>query len=480
MGHKITIVGLGPDNIELLTVKANEVLQTGKHIVFRTERCAAAEYLSGKNIKIESADFLYENAEDFNELEKSIAEHIISLAEDEEIVYAVPGSGVYDDGSVDMLCSMYEDVEIIAGVATDTYMITKDMPKDISGGVCTIPASMLNEGIINTRLPVLITSLDDQYTLSEVKILLSQKYSDEHPVKIISENNSIDLKLYEVDRGHEVNHTSVLYVPKKTDDEKYDLYDLMQVFKKLRSPNGCPWDREQTHETLKRYLIEECAEVLDAIDHGDMDELMDELGDVLLQIMFHSTIAEERGDFDIYSVITNLAKKLIFRHPHVFSDVQVQDSNEVLDNWDEIKKKQRKNKSEAEIMKKYPDNLNALIRAQKVQERAAKVGFDWDSPDGALKKVAEELDEVIKEHEDGDLDKIKEELGDLFFAVVNVCRMYDILSEFSLNQATTKFISRFETMESDIKAQNFNFSDLTLEQMDIFWENAKKKENKLK
>ena len=163
-----------------------------------------------------------------------------------------------------------------------------------------------------------------------------------------------------------------------------------------------------------------------------------------------------------------------------FSDVNVKDSKEVLYNWDEIKKKQRNNKSEAEIMKKYPNNLNALIRAQKVQERAAKVGFDWDSPVGALEKVREELDEVIAEHNENNLEKIREELGDLLFAVVNVCRLYDILSEFALNEASSKFIDRFEVMERDITAQNLSFSQLSLQEMDIFWETAKNKVIKTK
>ncbi|MEX1376774.1 MAG: nucleoside triphosphate pyrophosphohydrolase [Eubacteriales bacterium] len=480
MSNKITVLGLGPDSIDLLTVKANDILQNNENIVFRTSVCAAAEYLDNKNIKYESCDFIYETAENFNELEKNIAEHIISLAKQKDIVYAVPGSGVYDDGSVDMLCSMYENVEIVAGVSNDAYMLAKKLPQNISSGACIMPAAMLTEEAINTRLPLCITSLDDQYTLSEVKILLSNKYIDEQPVVLITQEKTEKLMLYEIDRGYEVNHNSILYVEPKNDDEKYDLSDLLKIFKKLRSPNGCPWDREQTHQTLKRYLIEECAEVLDAVDKNDMDELMDELGDVFLQVMFHATIAEERGDFDIYDVISNLSKKLIFRHPHVFSDVDVKDSKEVLENWDEIKKKQRNNKSEAEIMKKYPNNLNALIRAQKVQERAAKVGFDWDSVEGALDKVREELEEVTIEHKENNTDRIKEELGDLLFAVVNVCRLYDILSEFSLNEATTKFITRFEIMESEIKKENLSFSDMTLQEMDIFWENAKNKAKKIK
>lgn len=480
MAHKITVLGLGPDNIDLLTVKANEILLSEQHIVFRTKICEAAKYLDNKNKKYESADFLYESAEDFLILEKKIAEHIISLAKENEVVYAVPGSGVYNDGSVDMLCVMYENVEIIAGVATDAYILSKNLPRDISSGVTTIPAAMLSEVIINTRLPLVISELDDQYTLSEVKILLSQKYIDEHPVKIISKDSSHDVMLYEIDRGYDVDHNSILYVPVKQNDEKHDLYDLRTIFRKLRAPGGCPWDREQDHQSLKRYLIEECAEVLDAIDHNDMDELMDELGDVLLQIMFHSTIAEERGDFDIYSVISNLSKKLVFRHPHVFADVEVDNSKEVLDNWDEIKKKQRNNKTEAEIMKKVPQNLNALIRAQKVQERAAKVGFDWDSADGAIQKVKEELEEVIAEHKSNEKEKTKEELGDLLFAVVNVCRLYDVLSEFQLNEATSKFIKRFEVMENDIKAQNLDFKNMTIKEMDTFWESAKNKLRKSK
>ncbi len=480
MKHKITVLGLGPDNIEFLTVKANELLQASNRVIFRTDKCAAADYLSSKNVKYESCDFIYELAQNFNELEQNIAKHIISLAKDEDIVYAVPGSGVYDDGSVDLLCSEYDNVEVIPGIDIGEFMIAKSMPEGISTGVCSIPASMLNDAVINTRLPLLVTSLDDQYTLSEAKLILSEKYIDEHPVKIISENKVSDCMLYEIDRGYQVSHTSVLYVEPKNDDQKYDFYDLLQIFKKLRSPGGCPWDREQTHQSLKRYLIEESAEVLDAIDNNDMDELTDELGDLLLQVVFHALIAEERGDFDIYSVISNLSKKLIVRHPHVFADVKVNNSDEVLDNWDQIKKKQRNNKSESEIMRKYPRNLNALVRAQKVQERAAKVGFDWDSLEGVIDKVQEELEEVKIEYKENNLEKLQEELGDLLFSVVNVCRMYDMLSEFALNEATNKFISRFEAMESDIKKENLSFDELTIEDMDIFWENAKKRLKKTK
>lgn len=480
MGHKITVLGLGPDKIDLLTLKANEILLSEQKIVFRTKICEAAKYLDSKNKKYESADFLYESAEDFNSLEKDIVEYIIALAKDNEIVYAVPGSGVYNDGSVDVLCSMYENVEIIAGVANDAYILSKKLPKDISSGATTIPAAMLSDVTINTRLPLIISELDDQYTLSEIKIKLSEKYIDEHPVKIIGKDKSHEVKLYEIDRGYDVDHNSILYVPIKQNDEKHDLYDLRTIFRQLRAPGGCPWDREQNHQSLKRYLIEECAEVLDAIDHNDMDELTDELGDVLLQIMFHSTIAEERGDFDIYTVISNLSNKLVFRHPHVFADVDVENSLEVLDNWDEIKRKQRKNETESEIMKKIPQNLNALIRAQKVQERAAKVGFDWDSAGGALQKVEEELQEVITEHKKQDTEKTKEELGDLLFAVVNVCRFYNVLSEFALNEATSKFIKRFEVMESDIKEKNKNFKNMTIKEMDIFWESAKNKVRKSK
>ncbi|MBN2879205.1 MAG: nucleoside triphosphate pyrophosphohydrolase [Clostridia bacterium] len=476
--NKITILGLGPDDITLLTVTANEMLQSGKRIIFRTHICGAAEYLAEKNIKIESCDFIYETAEDFDALDKSIAEHIIKLAKEEDIIYAVPGSGIYGDGSVDMICSMYKNTEIIAGVSAGEYMLAKHLPHGVSEGIVKIPASVLSDAVINTRLPMIITSLDDQYTLTEIKIVLSEKYSDEHPVTLINENDKKDIMLFEIDRGHNVSHTSILYISPKKNDEKYDLYDLLKIFRRLRSPGGCPWDREQDHKSLKRHLIEECAEVLDAIDKNDMNELMDELGDVLLQVMFHSVIAEERGDFDIYSVIENLSNKLIVRHPHVFGNVDVNNSEEVLHNWDEIKKKQRNNKSEAEIMKKYPKNLNALIRAQKVQERAAKVGFDWDSMEGVIDKIREELDEVIVEYKQNNEQNLREELGDLLFAVVNMCRMYDMLSEFVLNESTNKFIDRFETMEKDIKSENLSFSELSLEQMDIFWENAKNKAEK--
>ncbi len=199
-----------------------------------------------------------------------------------------------------------------------------------------------------------------------------------------------------------------------------------------------------------------------------MDELSDELGDVLLQVMFHSAIAEERGDFDVYDVIYNLASKLIRRHPHVFGTVAVEGSEEVLKNWDEIKKANRKEETEAEIMKKYPKNMNALVRAQKVQERAKKVGFDWDDISGAFDKVAEELKETIDDYNAGKIEDSQKEVGDLLFAVINVSRMLGALSEFALNNTTTKFINRFEYMEQKIMESGKAFNELNLAEMDVF------------
>lgn len=253
--------------------------------------------------------------------------------------------------------------------------------------------------------------------------------------------------------------------------ETYHFEDLLKIMEILRSENGCMWDREQDHHSIRRNFIEETYEVCEAIDNEDVDLLREELGDVLLQVVFHTRIEEEKGTFNMDDVADGICKKLIYRHPHIFGNVAVASTEEILNNWDALKKEEKGQKSTTDTLNSVARSLPALIRAEKVQHKAAKVGFDWNDISGALDKVQEELDEVKRAvHGDGDL---PEEIGDLLFAAVNVARFADTDPEGALNSTTEKFIRRFSYVERAAAAQGKAVEDMTLREMDDLWNEGK-------
>lgn len=253
---------------------------------------------------------------------------------------------------------------------------------------------------------------------------------------------------------------------------KYSFDDLVSIYKILRSEDGCPWDREQDHKSVRMNFIEEVYEACEAIDTDDIALLREELGDVLMQVVFHSEMESERGTFNINDVTDEVCKKLIYRHPHIFGEVEVSGTDEVLSNWEELKRKEKKQETYSDTLSSVAKSLPALMRAEKLQKRAKKCGFDWDDVSGAYDKVLEELNE-LKEAKPSD---VSEELGDLLFAVVNVSRFLNVNPEEALTRANEKFISRFTLMEKLAGDEGYELSDLSLEEMDKFWEAAKKVE----
>ena len=253
--------------------------------------------------------------------------------------------------------------------------------------------------------------------------------------------------------------------------DKFDKF--VDIIRTLRSENGCPWDREQTHESLRQNLIEESYEVVESIDNNDMANLREELGDVLLQVVMHSVMAEEDKDFTIEDVIAEVSEKMIRRHPHVFGDVEAETSEEVLKNWDAIKKEEKKEKTLGESMIRIPKSLPANLRAEKAQKKAAKIGFDFADYEEALGKVYEELKELEEARETGSADQIEEEFGDLLFSMVNLSRFLQINAENSLTNATNKFINRFVSIEVLAAQENKRFNELTIDEMNELWERVK-------
>lgn len=252
---------------------------------------------------------------------------------------------------------------------------------------------------------------------------------------------------------------------------------LLDVMRTLRAPDGCPWDREQTHESIKGDLIEEAYEVLDAIESGDPSVLREELGDLLLQVVFHSQIAVEAGTFEFHQVADGISDKLIRRHPHVFGEVTVNDAGEVLQNWDAIKKQEKRDaEEEVSIVSGIPKHLPALQKAHQVQKRAARAGFDWEKIEDVFDKLHEEIEElkeaIVSENED----EIRGELGDLLFSVVNVSRYLGHNPEEILRHNIDKFVARFQYVEDRVHESDRDFPDYTLEELDAFWNEAKRAE----
>lgn len=251
--------------------------------------------------------------------------------------------------------------------------------------------------------------------------------------------------------------------------ENYTFDDLVEIVRILRAPNGCMWDREQTHESIRRNFIEETYEVVEAIDTKDTELLKEELGDVLLQVVFHACIEQENNVFDINDVADGVCKKLIYRHPHVFSKTDVSSTEEILTNWDALKQKEKNQKTVTDSLKSVARSLPSLIRAEKIQKKAAKAGFDWQNVNQAIDKVREELDEIQNANES----TVNEEVGDMLFAAVNVARMLKVEPEQALEKASDKFIVRFERVEKMEK----NLADLSFDELLSLWKQAKECKN---
>ncbi len=257
-------------------------------------------------------------------------------------------------------------------------------------------------------------------------------------------------------------------------DKRYTLEDLQAIIETLRGEGGCPWDRVQTHQSLREAMLEEAYEAVDAIERKDRENLKEELGDVLMQVVFHAALAKETGDFALEDVIEGICKKMIYRHPHVFGDTKADTADEVLVNWEILKKQEKQITTQSEAMKQIPMALPALMRAKKVQKKAADVGFDFAEIGDAMDKVREEIEELTEAIEQG-LGTDEEEFGDFLFAVVNISRFLKINPEIALTKASKKFINRFEYVENSALSEGKKLSEMTLKEMDYLWDEAKEK-----
>lgn len=475
----IRIVGLGPGSADDLTIKSLNIMKSANTLYLRTEKHPNVEYIKKLGINFKTFDCFYEKEQQFEEVYSKIADEVMKH---EDVVYAVPGNPLVAEKSVQNILEKAKkkgiEVEVVSAVSFVDAVINA-LKIDPVEGLKIIDGLQLEKQKPDTEVGNIITQVYNKFVASNIKIKLMEYYDDEQEVYLIRAAGVPELEkiqlmpLYKIDRVEWVDYLTSLYIPPILNKKKYDFNDLLNVMEKLRSQDGCPWDREQNHETLKRYLIEECYEVVDAIDRDDMESLSEELGDVLFQIVFHSQIGKEFGEFDIRDVIHGVTNKMITRHTHVFGEDVCETSNDVLTTWEINKKKEKNITSYSESLKLIPRSLPALIRSYKIQEKAASIGFDWEDVEGPISKVHEELNEFLEVYKSQEYGKIIEEMGDLLFSIVNVCKFMKIDPELALTGTINKFIERFEYMERESAKLGKKIDKMTLTEMDMLWNNAK-------
>ena len=468
----ITVVSLGPGSRDHLTLGTIEALKKAEKVILRTRvRCDAADYLAEIGVCFETLDFLHEECEDFEELKQRAAEKVVEAAQEHAVCYAV-----FDASADETVAALREKAEItvLPGVPLCAPFLAA-APAQEKTEIQT--ASSLS--VTSTQNPLLILECNSKILMGECKLQLLDWYDPDQPVLFFPPSDQpvrtyVEIPLADLDRQKKYDHTcAALLLPLPLVQRKrFDFYDLVRVMAILRGENGCPWDKEQDHETLRKYLIEEAYETAAAIDEGDWDHVADELGDVLLQVVFQANIGHQLGTFELSDVTTHICRKMINRHRHIFGSDHCETAEDVLKNWEKIKKEERGFKTQSDVLRGVSPGLPPLMRAAKVQKKAQDVGFVCPDPENALKKVFEEADEVRQElsRPTGGLEM---EVGDLFFACVNAARLSGVDAEGALQKATEKFISRFSAMENAIFRDGKRFQDLTISEMDVYWEGSK-------
>jgi tetrapyrrole methylase family protein/MazG family protein len=477
----ITILGLGPGNPAHLTLEARRVLEEADEVYLRTKRHPTVASLPS-HLSLHSFDHLYEEKADFAQVYEELAARVLALGERSQgVIYAVPGHPLVGEASVQRILALAQerglDVRIVEGLSFVEPVLTC-LALDAMEGLQLVDATelaSLHHPPVNPDRPTLVGQLYGRHLASSVKLTLMNLFPADHQVVLVrgagtAGEKATALPLYELDRNdnnEQIDHLTTLYLPPLP--QTSSLESFQDTIAHLRAPDGCPWDREQTHQSLRAALLEETYEVLTALDADDMDALCEELGDLLLQILLHAQIAVEESDFSLAQVLEKINAKIKRRHPHVFGDVTVNGTAEVLHNWEEIKREE-KGEAEGSMLDDVPPTLPALAQAQSYQRRVARVGFDWPDVEGVVDKVAEEVEELLRT---SDAAEREEELGDLLFSLVNLARWLKVEAESALRAANARFAQRFAAMEDLCRQRGQHLADLSLAEQDALWEEVK-------
>jgi tetrapyrrole methylase family protein / MazG family protein len=480
----LTIVGLGPGAPGDLTRQAWEVINGAGEVYLRTRVHPTVPYLPA-SVTYHSFDDLYESLTEFDQVYNTITERLLARAMEHDVVYCVPGDPTIAEGTVSRLRGVCGEKQIAVRIVHGISFVEPTLAAlevDAFDGLQLFDAidiANVYHPPLNPDYPALIAQIYGQRLASDVKLSLMNQYPDEHPVTLIhaagTDQEQIErLPLFEIDRRN-VWHLTTLFVPplETSPNVATSFEGFQQTIAQLRAPDGCPWDREQTHESLRPYVLEETYEVLDAIDKGEPDKLAEELGDLLLQVVLHSQIGVDEGEFTMADIVRHIDSKIKRRHPHVWGDVNVNgSSDQVRANWQEIKAAERASKGETEksLLDGIPQALPALAQANQYDHRARRVGFDWASEEEVIAKVHEEIAEIQAATTP---DERFMEIGDLLLASAVWARWLDINPEDALRAANRRFYNRFTYIEHKVHAQNRDWKDVGLEEMLTLWNEAK-------
>ncbi|MDD2429292.1 MAG: nucleoside triphosphate pyrophosphohydrolase [Eubacteriales bacterium] len=469
--HKITVVTLGPGDKDMLTLGACEALKKADRVILKTRRHGAADWLTQQGIPFGSLDTQFENAADFDDLAAKCAQHIVDAAKDGTVAYGVFDCA-HDESVMHLQLASGVETILLPGVPQHTPLLAAAN----FGGAYTVSdaAGLL---VTDAQRVLCVTEMDSALLAGECKLKLLPWYGANSRVlyfpSLRGERRPVQITLEQLDRQKYYGHRAacIVFPGKLTEKTRWDAQDLLSLMRVLRGENGCPWDRKQTHQSLRPFLIEEAYETALAIDEGDYAHVADELGDVLLQVALHAVIGEEYGTMHWTDITSDICRKMIFRHRHVFGEDECLTAEAVVDNWARIKQEERGQETVGQAMADVEKGLPPLIRAEKIQKKAHSVGFDWDTPLSALEKVFEEAQEVREDLQKGD--DPTEELGDLFFSCVNVARLCGVNSEESLSKAVKKFLTRFTSMESRVDYEGKSLNVLTIDEMQVYWNRSK-------
>ncbi len=515
MSQLLTILGLGPGDPNLITREAWDVLTHADVVHLRTRKHPTVEGLPA-HLTLRDFDALYESGDDFAQLYARIVEEIISAAQQRDVIYAVPGHPLVGEATVPALLQRARDLGIetrlIAGLSFIEPVLerlqisalssesTEDKPDDTKDAAAhpkskiqhprsfdpleglqlcdALEVAALHHPPLNPDRPALIAQLYARAIASDVKLTLMNQYPPQHRVAVVRADTITWVALHQLDHTDCFDHLTTLYLPAMPATASFE--GLQETIAHLRAPEGCPWDRVQTHESLRGALLEELYEVLTALDAGDLHALREELGDLLMNLIMQAQIATEAEAFRMVDVIAEIDAKLKRRHPHVFGDTAVNSVGEVLTNWNAIKQQEHIEKGAAResALDGIPPALPALAQAQKMAHKAERAGFQW-SKDARqatalrLAKVHEEIDEIVAA---GDNDHRREELGDLLFTLADLADGFDIDAETALREANLKFARRFRALEKLIRERHLDMQAMSLAELQAVWTEVKRAE----
>lgn len=484
--NTIYVFGLGAGDMEQLPLGVYRKLKTASPLFLRTKEHPVVHGLQAEGVSFTSFDAIYERHERFEDVYEEIAAILLEQAQKNDVFYAVPGHPLVAEKTVQLLLEAERRKQcrvVMEGGQSFLDALFTTLKIDPIEGFQLIDATSFQGDEWQLTKHTIFCQVYDSFIASEVKLTLMEQLPDDYPVYIVTaagskEEKVMEIPLYELDRAMALNNLTSVYVPPVREETMlYHRFEtLRRVIATLRGPNGCPWDRKQTHESLKRYLLEETYELFEAIDENDDEHMVEELGDVLLQVMLHAQIGEDEGMFSIDDVIRGITEKMIRRHPHVFGDVTVENAEQVVENWQQIKAKEKKDRPNS-LLDDVPKSLPGILKAYEFQKKAAKVGFDWDDVKPMWDKVEEEIAEFKREAlgEKTARSRLISEFGDILFALINIARYYDINPEEALYVTNKKFYRRFSYIEERARESGVALTSLSLAELDRFWEEAKEK-----